>query len=86
MRSKEGLDVGKGDGSRLIDDDQIRMPYFISIIGEDKLNELLMVLEDVNSDDGLIVVFVCAEDLVEVLSLLVLQFLQTRTDELEQSC
>ena len=53
------------------------MPDFVSIVGEDKLNELLVMLEDVDSDDRLVIVFVCAEDLVEVLSLLVLQCFQT---------
>ena len=45
------------------------MSYFICVVGEDELDELCMLPEDVNSDDSFVVVFICAENSIEVLSL-----------------
>ena len=49
------------------------MSYFICIVGEDELDELCMLSEDVDSDDSFVVVFISAENSIEVLSLFELE-------------
>lgn len=61
------------------------MPDFICIIREDKLNELFVVFENVDSDNGLVVFFIWAEDTVKILPFFVFEEFETDTDELKES-
>ena len=61
------------------------MTYFISIIGEDELNELSMAFEDVNSKDSTVVLFTITVYLLEILPLLIVEQLQANADKFEES-
>lgn len=70
MRSKEGFNIGKRNGCSLINNNQIRVAYLVSIIREHKLHELSMPLKDIYSQHCSIVILVVAVYLIEVLPLL----------------
>lgn len=61
------------------------MSDLISIIGKNELNELSMVLENIYSDSSFFIVFICAVNSIEILSLFILEQLKANADEVEQS-
>ena len=61
------------------------MPNFISIVGEDKLDELGVCLGDVDPHYCVFVVLVAAVHLLEIHPVLVAQDLQPLNDKLEKS-
>lgn len=72
VRPKESFDVGERDSCSLIDDNEVRVSNFVGIVGEDKLNELCMVFKNVDSDNCLIILFICAVDFLKILPIFVL--------------
>jgi hypothetical protein len=60
------------------------MAYFISIVGEHELDELSVAFEDVDSQDCTVVLFTIAVYLLEVLSLLVVEQLETNADKIKE--
>lgn len=73
MSTKESLDVWQWDGGSLINDYKIRVAYLVSIIRENKLYELSMAFEDVDSKDSTIKFFVVTVYFLKILSLLVVE-------------
>lgn len=84
MRPKESFNIRKGNGCCLVYDNKVRMPNFVCIIRKDKLYKLSMMLANIDSNDCLIVFFVCAVNFVKILPLFVLQQLKTYADEFEK--
>ena len=77
--------VGKRDGGGLVNDCQVTLSNLLSVIGEDKLNELPVLLEDVYSNHCIFILFVAAKHLLVVQPILVIKQLQPNTHELKQS-
>lgn len=61
------------------------MSNFIWIVGEYKLDKLRVMFEDIDSNDRFVVLFICAENTIEVLSFFVLEQLKTEADEFKES-
>jgi dUTPase len=72
VRPEESFDVGERDSCSLIDDNEVRVSNFVGIVGEDKLNELCMVFKNIDSDNCLIILFICAVYFLKILPIFVL--------------
>lgn len=85
MRSEERFDIRKRDSGSLVDDYQIAMPDFISIVREYKLYELSVIFVYIDSHDSSIVIFVGAVNSLKVHPVFEIKQFQADDDKLEQS-
>eukprot|EP00754_Rhynchopus_humris_P048103 Rhum_TRINITY_DN7579_c0_g1::Rhum_TRINITY_DN7579_c0_g1_i1::g.23620::m.23620 len=74
----------QGDGGRLVDDDKLRLRELRGVCGQDVLDGLAVLAEDVDADDGGAQLGGLGLHDLEVLALLVAHLLQTLHDKLEQ--
>lgn len=72
MRSKECFDIWQWNCGCLINYNEISMPNFISIVGEDILYKLSVVFVDIYPQYCLLVSLIGAVNSVEILAFLVL--------------